>query len=81
MEQIKIKKVWVIAYDWALYGTEKSIHDDFIPVKSEIVGFLIKDEPDYIAVALEYYSKDNEVRHCVSIPRACIENIYELMSK
>lgn len=67
-----VKVTWT---DSVVFSEQKDIlGDDLSPGELETVGFLIRDEKEHIALAMELIEQEN-VRLVVSIPRTCIKSI------
>jgi len=69
------KKVFIKAVDWTCYQREHDILDELEPTKVELCGFLIKNEKDFIVIALETYPESKQFRSSVAIPKVCIEKM------
>lgn len=68
-------KVLIKAIDWTLFHKEHDILDELEPTKVEICGFLMKDEKDFVVIALEIYPESKMFRSSLAIPKVCIEKM------
>lgn len=53
---------------------------DFKPVEMESVGWLIRETPDHIVIALEIFPADADIRSACVIPRECIREARKIMA-
>ena len=79
---MKIKPVKIEAVDWAIYDDARFVTDDFSPINCIIIGNLIQNNADGIAIALETFvgqkSGLGKVREVVCIPHQCIQSLQYL---
>lgn len=69
-------EIWCVrAVDWSHYDIQTDSTFNFEPMEGMIVGFLLKETPDYIVLAHQQFSKENQVRFTSVITKPSIVEV------
>lgn len=67
------------AIDWCYYSDiYYTVDNDFPLIDGEIVGMVVKETDEYIAIAHQLFEDGKKTRHVTSIPKVTIKEIIEL---
>uniref|UniRef100_A0A6M3KEQ1 Uncharacterized protein n=1 Tax=viral metagenome TaxID=1070528 RepID=A0A6M3KEQ1_9ZZZZ len=73
--------VAVFANDWAIYSGSCEENNEFLVSEAWVVGYLIEDLKERIAVAHHYFTDTRRLRQVTSIPRKMVKKIVYLNPK
>lgn len=81
MKKIKIVEVeWLDAQHSTISASIEEIKNEFTPVTTKSVGYLIVEHSDYIVLGFTDFG-NGLIKHCQVIPRGIIQEIIQLGKK